>query len=228
MLSREDNELLTKIGPGHADGRAHAALLDPGAVLAPAARARRPAGAREAARREAGRVPRHARPRRPARRALPASHRVAVLRAQRRMRPALRLSRLEIRCRGQLRRSAERALGQGFQAQDQDHGLPLHRARRPGLGLYGAAGAEARFPDIEWTAVPDSHRYVTRHRAGMQLAAGARRRLRYQPSELPAPRHGSQSRRAADRDPDALRSGAGGFRLRSRAPAATCPTATAR
>ena len=51
--------------------------------------------------------------------------RVAVLRPQRGMRLALRLSRLEVRHRGQLRRHAERAAGQQFPEQDQDQSLSV-------------------------------------------------------------------------------------------------------
>ena len=71
-----------------------------------AARARRPAGARAAAGRGPGRVPRHRRQGRARRRVLPAPPRADVLRPQRRVRAALRLSRLEVRPRRRVRRHA--------------------------------------------------------------------------------------------------------------------------
>ena len=33
MLSPEDNELITRVGAGHADGRGDAPLLDPGVAV---------------------------------------------------------------------------------------------------------------------------------------------------------------------------------------------------
>ena len=166
MLSREDNERLHPRRPRHADGRADAALLDSGAAsrissprpTAPPVRVKLLGEKLVLFRDTQG-------PRRAARRALPAPHRLAVLRPQRGMRPALRLSRLEIRRRRQLRRPAERAARTtDLQAQDQDHSLSLRRARRRGLGLYGPAGAQAGIPRARMDAsCRQSQRYVTRH-----------------------------------------------------------------
>ena len=60
-----------------------------------------------------------------------------------RMRAALLVSRLEIRCRRQLHRSAERAAADAVQGQGEAAGLSLHRAQRRRHDLYGSAGQEA-------------------------------------------------------------------------------------
>ena len=127
------------------------------------------------------------RARRPGRRVLPASPRAAVLRPQRGMRPALRLSRLEVRRRRRLRRYAERAGRQPDEERHQDQGLSDGRARRRGLGLYGPARTRCRAPpDYEWTRAPETHRHVSKTYRGMQLPAGPRRRARHRACQLPA------------------------------------------
>src|SRR5207237_6028995 len=73
----------------HADGQALPALLAAGAPRRRAARARLPAGAREDPRRAPDRVSRYAEALGTDRRVLRAPRRVAVVRAQRGMRPAL-------------------------------------------------------------------------------------------------------------------------------------------
>ena len=86
---------------GHAHGQSDARILDPRLPLL-GTEGRRRADAAHAARRAADRLPRHRRPGRHHGASLPAPLRLAVLRAQRGRRPALRLSRLEIRRRRQL------------------------------------------------------------------------------------------------------------------------------
>ena len=173
----------------HADGRADAPLLGAGVLFEGAARTRLPADPRHADVREPGRVPRHDGAGGPRRRALPAPHGVDVLRPQRGMRAALRLSRLEVRRRRQLRRHAVGAGRFEFQAQGQDQGLPVHRARRRGVDLYGTGGAEAGIPrprmDHGAGLAPLPHP----PHAGVQLAAGGGRRVRHQPPRLPAQGH---------------------------------------
>ena len=61
MLSREENELITRVGPGTPMGDSHARVLDAGRALVGAARARLRPGARAPARRAADRLPRHQR-----------------------------------------------------------------------------------------------------------------------------------------------------------------------
>ena len=99
---------------GHAHGQPDARILDPRLPVL-GTQGRRRADAAHAAGRAAHRLPRHRRPGRRHGASLPAPLRLAVLRAQRGRRPALRLSRLEVRRRRQLPRHAERAAGAGLQ-----------------------------------------------------------------------------------------------------------------
>src|SRR5690348_7083435 len=100
--------------PRHADGRSDAPLLAAGALVA-RARSRWRAGAGAPARRESHCLSQHRRQGRAAARALRASRRLALFRKERAGRAALPLSRLEIRYRGQLPRSAERAAANALQ-----------------------------------------------------------------------------------------------------------------
>ena len=106
-MNRKDSEDLVRVGPGTVDGQVDAAVLDAGGDVV-GAEGRRRADAADAARRAADRVPRQRRPGRRDGPQMPASLRLAVSRAQRGERAALRLSRLEVRRRRQLRRYAER------------------------------------------------------------------------------------------------------------------------
>ena len=127
---------------------------------------------------------------------LSASRRVAVLRPQRRERPALRLPRLEVRRRRHVRRHAQRAGRIGFQAR---------RSRRRRTRPASAAASSGRtwvraqtpppLPDLEANMLPDGEWPCRRDPARVQLAAGARRRHRHQPPRLPAPRRASSPRR---------------------------------
>ena len=94
---------------------------------------------------------------------LSAPPRAAVLRPQRGMRPALRLSRLEVRPSRRLRRHAVGARGHDAAGQGEDHRLSDRRKGRRGLVLYGPEGAcQAEAPDFEWTRAPATHRYVSK------------------------------------------------------------------
>ena len=164
MLSREDNDRLTRVGPGTPMGELMRRYWIPAAFSHQIAKPDSPPvrvrlmGERLVMFRDTQG------PRRPARRALPASHRVAVLRPQRGMRAALRLSRLEVRHRRQLRRPAERAARLQSAGPHQGQGLSLRRARRRGVDLYGAGRAQAGIPRSRMDAAfPTSHRYATRH-----------------------------------------------------------------
>ena len=137
MLKAEDNEILTRVGPGTLMGDAAAPVLDPGLPVGRDPRARQSPGPGAAARREPGRVPRHPGPGRPGAGELPAPRRVAVLRAQRGRVAALRLPRVGVRRRRQLRRHAQRAgpvLREG-----PDEVLPRPRVGRDRLDLHGPA-----------------------------------------------------------------------------------------
>ncbi len=76
-------------------------------------------------------------------------------RAQRGMRPALRLSRLEVRRRRHLRGHAERAGGARLRRQDPDHSLSHGGTGRRDLGLPGAEEQAPPLPKFAWTQVPD-------------------------------------------------------------------------
>ena len=116
----------------------------------PALLSRRAAGARRPAQedqdpgRGPARLPRDRRPGRHRRAALPAPRRQPLLRPQRGVRPALRLPRLEVRCRRQLRRPADLAAGILLQGHDQAARLPDARMGRHDLGLHGPARARCR------------------------------------------------------------------------------------
>ena len=162
MLAHDENERVTRVGPGTPMGDTHAPLLDPGAPGVGAARARRPAGPRQAARRGARGLPRHAGPRRAARRALPAPAGVALPRSQRGVRPALRLPRLEVRRRGRVRGHDERARGAELRAQDPHHRLP-HRGGGGLIWAYlGPAERRPPPPHFAWTQAAASHRHVSK------------------------------------------------------------------
>ena len=100
MLSKQDNEILCRVGPGTPMGDLMRQYWLPGADVERAADAGRPAAAPAPARREPHRLPddlRRASASLPER--LPAPRRLDVLRPQRRRGPALRLPRLEVRRR---------------------------------------------------------------------------------------------------------------------------------
>ena len=91
------------------------------------------------ARRGPDRLPRHVGRGRPDPERLPAPRRLAVLRPQRRGRPALRLPRLEVRHDGPVRRHAVGAGREQLQEQGAGDGLPLRGAQRHRLDLHGRA-----------------------------------------------------------------------------------------
>src|SRR3954449_3417674 len=102
-----------------------------------------PAGAGEDLVRAVARLPRHAGPIRPDRRILRPPWRVALVRPQRRKRPALPLPRLEIQHRRPMHRSSLGGGGKRLLPEDQAEVLSAGEARARALGLYGAAGEEA-------------------------------------------------------------------------------------
>ena len=102
------------------------------------------AGARQAAGRGPRGLPRQPGRDRPARRVLPAPRRVALLRPQRGVRPALRVPRLEVRRRRQLRRHAERAEEPASRTRSRVTAYPTVRAGRRDLGLHGPGASSSR------------------------------------------------------------------------------------
>src|ERR1700737_2789366 len=155
------------------DGRIDAAILD-SVLLVLGARARRRAAPPDATRRETDRVPRQRRPGRRDGSSLPPPLRLAVPRTQRGARAALRLSRLEVRHRGELRRYAERAAVAGFQAEGEGEGLQGGRTRGARVGPYGRARRDA--PEAGGGDAAGARRRDRRHLypARLQLSAGAR------------------------------------------------------
>ena len=151
MISREQNELMTRIGPGTPAGQAAAPLLAAGG-----------AGGRDAGRaageggspvlRESGSVQDAKRLRADAA-PLPAPRRRPGLRPHRARRPALLVPRLEVRRRGQVRRDARRARRQpavrahqdGFLSggREERHPVRLPRRRR-GAGVSRTSTASSR------------------------------------------------------------------------------------
>ena len=123
MLSKADNEFLTHSGPGTPMGELLRRFWMPALLSRGAARARRPAEEDQDPGRGPARLPRHRRPGRHRRAALPASRRQSLLRPQRGVRHPLRLPRLEVRRRRQLRRPADLAAGVLLQGHDQAAGL---------------------------------------------------------------------------------------------------------
>ena len=186
MMSREQNELLSRIGPGTLDGQAVAPLL--GAVPAGrgTARAGLPAGQGQADGRAPDRLPRQQGPRRPDRRVLRPPRRLAVVRRERGLRHPLPLPRLEIRHHRAMRRSAVGAGGVGLPQEHQAEGLSLHREGRHRLDLYGAAGLAAAAAGAGMDRRQARAALRLQAPAGMQLPAGHGRRHRFQPRVLAA------------------------------------------
>ena len=200
MLSQTDNEFLTQSGPRHADGRAAAPLLDAGAALRGTAGARRPAQEDQDHGRGPPRLPRHRRQGRHRRAALPAPRRQPLLRPQRGVRAALRLPRLEVRYRRQLRRSADLAAGVFLQGHDQAARLSDARMGRHDLGLHGPQGAHARAAADRTRPRARVEPLRLQEMAGLQLGAEPRRRHRHRALLVPAQGAGDRRGHGPRRD----------------------------
>src|SRR5581483_5716289 len=129
--------------PGHADGAALPPLLAAGAARRRAATARLPAGTREDPRRASHRVSRYAEPPRADRRILRTPRRVALVRAQRRKRAQMLVSRLEVRHHRPVRGDSLRAEQSQALPAHEAEGLSADRARRRAVDLHGTGGGEA-------------------------------------------------------------------------------------
>src|SRR5215471_13873567 len=141
MLTRDENELLTRTGPGTAMGALLRCYWIPvvqsGEVEAGGRQARAPA------RRATHRLPRQERTRGAHRRVLPASGRLALHRARGGGGHVLRLSRLEVRRRRPLSRHAQRAARVELRLQGAPRRLSVRGARRRHLRLHGPRHATA-------------------------------------------------------------------------------------
>ena len=143
MLTKEDNEILTQVGPGTPMGELMRRYWVP-VVLSRRAGSRRPDQAGAGAGREHGGFP--DRPGRSwaAGRVLLTSARVALFRPRGEGRPSLLLSRLEVRAGRALPGHAQRGPRNRLQARREASRLPLPRARRAGMGVHGRSGPAYR------------------------------------------------------------------------------------
>ncbi len=197
MLSNEENELITRTGPGTPMGNAMRRYWVPACLSreigdpdgAPV-RVKLIGEELVAFRDTEGRIGL-------VEEYLPTSRRVALFWAQRGMRPALRLSRLEVRRDRRLRRSVERAGGTSVQAQGEARGLSDLRARRHRLGISRAGREDAAFAEIRLDPGAGNPPSRDQGHRGMQLPAGARRRDRHLARADPAPAADRQLRLAA-------------------------------
>ena len=135
---------------------------------------------------------------RPDRRILRPSPRLAVVRPQRGMRPALRLSRLEIRRDRPMRRSAVRAGGDRHSRSGSScKSYPMIEQAACCGPIWARPSTNRACPEFEFALVPPGAALRLETAAVMQLVAGAGGRHRLQPRLVPA------SRRAALRSADA-------------------------
>src|SRR5215510_2315106 len=140
-----------------------------------------PTGACEALVRAAAGLARHSGAVFADRRVLRPSRHLALGRPQRGERAALPVSWLEIRLHRSVYRGAFGTGGIGLLQEDQVEVLSAGEARRCAMGLYGparAAAAIAGMGILHGAAGADLHLQAA---AGVQLAAGARRRHRFEP-----------------------------------------------
>ena len=126
------------------------------------------------------------------RRILRASRRLTLVRAERRVRPALPLSRLEIRRDRAMRRSSVGAGGIGLPQEHQAEILSLHREGGHRVGLYGAAclAAAAARARMDRRRAAATLRFQAP--AGVQLPAGDGRRHRFKPCVVAARQRAQQ------------------------------------
>jgi len=174
--------------PRHAHGPAVPQLLDPGAPPRGAAGERLPAGPREAPFRAPDCLPRHERASGPDGRVLRPSRRVALVRPERRLRPALPLSRLEVRRHRPVRRYAVGAGAVELREEGEAAVVSARRARRPPVDLHGPARDAAAAPGVGVRHGARVPVVLVEAAPGVQLAAGARRGHRLEPRLVPAPR----------------------------------------
>ena len=198
---------------------------------------RRSAGPRAPARRRPHRVPRDRRQRRPGRRVLPAPSRADVLRSQRRVRSALRLSRLEIRRERRLRRHAVRTARQPLQDEGAASGRIRCATRTACCGPTSArpmrpassriwSGWTSRASTASWAAGCSAPTSCKRSKASSTPRTSARCTSRSSP--IPScRRRGLREVRARGHAPRPGRSASGPTgspRPRVAAPTATAPT----
>ena len=156
MLSKKDNEILCRVGPGTPMGNLMRQYWIP-AFVSSGAGGRRLAATHPPAGRGPHRLPRHGRQRRRGRRELPPPRLLDDLRPQRGGRRALRLPRLEVRLHRRLRRHAQRGLRQQLQGQGEDQGLQDRRSATASSGsTWARASSRRRCPSSRstWYGAP--------------------------------------------------------------------------
>src|SRR5262245_31124970 len=122
------------------------------------------------------------------RRVLRPSRHLALGWPQRGERAALPVSRLEIRLHRPMHRGAVGAGGIGLLQEDQVEVLSAGEARRRALGLYGPTRETAAIAGMGILHGASGTELHFQAAAGVQLAAGARRRHRFEPQRLAASR----------------------------------------
>ena len=136
---------------------------------------------------------------RPDRRVLRASRRLAVVRPQRGLRPALPLPRLEVRRDRPMRRPAVGGRrSTGCREPHQAEEPTLHRAGRRRSGpTWGRRSCSPRRRRSNGRWSRPAQRFVSQATAGVQLPAGDGRRHRFQPRLLPARRDAERAIRCS-------------------------------
>ena len=233
MLSKADNEFLTRSGKGTPMGELLRRFWMPALLVRGTARARRPAQEDQDPGRGPAGLPRQQRPGRHRRAALPAPRRQSLLRPQRRVRPALRLPRLEVRRRRQLRRPADLAAGV-HSTRTPSSCSPIRCANGPtSIWVYmGPREHMPELPQLELGLVPAAHRYVSkkwqdcnwvqslegahRHRALLVPAQGADQGREGQAGDLP--HHLGDRRRSGAAGPHSLGDGRSAAQVRDPGP----------
>ena len=242
MLSREDNELLTRTGPGTAMGallRHYWIPVVQSGELEPGGRVKRVQLLGE--RLIAFRAPNG----RPGLVGEFCPHRGASLYFGRGRggRDAVCVSRLEVRPGRPVPGDAERAAGVELRGQGRaTSAYPCVEAGGVIWAYMGPASPPPPLPELEWTLLPREPHLHLQARAGLQLVPGAGRRHRLQPHLVPArayrshrrrqvtrghgPRELRRGRRGADGRPcAALRGGRHRLRRGDRRPPHASPTA---
>ncbi len=162
MLSKEENELLTRVHPGTPMGRLFRRYWIP-ALLSeeipdpdgPPVRVRLLGEDLVAFRDTQGRIGLLGR-------ALCPSRHFTVFRPQRRVRPAVHLSRLEVRRRRQCARNPRGTCRQPVEEQSPSYRLSLRRGGRMVFTFMGAKEEMPVFPTYAWLGVPQQQIYIAK------------------------------------------------------------------
>ena len=163
MLAHDDNERVTRVGPGTPMGNTMRRYWIP-ALLAwelpepdcPPVRVKLLGEELVAFRDSRGKH-------RPARGALPAPAGVPLLRPQRGLRPALRLPRLEVRRRRPVRGHDERARGAQLRAtRSAPRPIPRWRWAASSGPTWAREDRRPPLPQFAWTQAPPTHRHVSK------------------------------------------------------------------